>query len=322
MGQMPRIFIGCRPWYNSPVLTLTLLKHPGEKPNGYALAAAREPGLAARAQQLIAAGKPPVIAAILFTEDAGSILYTGLKREAAARLGIGYHVYAFSQADDSAQVIAKVQELNQDPTVTGIIIQKPGRGLRSPAEYKAWWQPLIMAIDPAKDVDGLTPSTLAKVQANTWQGSGVVLPATCRAVLVLLKEYTRLFELEPAAKTDISIAVLGRSELLGLPLTAELKNQGYQVNLLGKQDLIDLIEQKKYLQKYDLVISATGQPKLITGDWLKPGAIVIDVGEPKGDVDFASASQVASLVTPVPGGVGPLTVSCLMENSLDLGFLT
>jgi 5,10-methylene-tetrahydrofolate dehydrogenase/methenyl tetrahydrofolate cyclohydrolase len=167
-------------------------------------------------------------------------------------------------------------------------------------------------------VDGLTPTTLQKIQANVWVAAKVVLPATCRAVLILLKHYTRILDLPESEKSLLKVAILGKSELLGIPLAAELSNQRYQVNLLGRSDINNLIEQKIFLKEFDLVITATGQSKLIKGDWLKPDAIVVDVGEPHGDVDFDSASPVASLVSPVPGGVGPLTVSCLMENSLDL----
>ena len=176
----------------------------------------------------------------------------------------------------------------------------------------------MSAINPVKDVDGLAPQTLAKIQANSWRQAGAVLPATCRAVLLILKHYTRILELEIAEKNQLKVAILGRSELLGLPLAAELINQKYQVSLLGRADINNLIEQKLFLKDFDLIISATGQPGLITGEWLKPESLVIDVGEPRGDVDFKTAATVASWVTPVPGGVGPLTVSCLMENSLDL----
>jgi len=288
--------------------------------DGYALALAREPGLAIRAQQLTASreNQPATIAAILFTEDAGSLLYTRLKREAAARLGIGYQVFEFSVTDPIEKVITQVLQLNLDSKITGIILQKPGRGSRSPEEYKAWWQPLVAAIEPAKDVDGLTPTTLAKIKANEWRETGTVLPATCRAVLLILKHYTRILELDIKAKAQLKVVILGRSELLGLPLAAELINRKYQVSLIGKSELNNMIEQKVFLKDFDIVVSATGQRSLITGDWLKPESLVIDVGEPQGDVDFKSVAPVASFVTPVPGGVGPLTVSCLMENSLDL----
>ncbi|HCC84090.1 MAG TPA: hypothetical protein DEP87_00160 [Candidatus Pacebacteria bacterium] len=288
--------------------------------DGYALAAAREPGLAIRARQLTAArgNQPPTIAAILFVEDAGSVLYTRLKREAATRLGIGYQVFEFPISTPVAEVQAKILELNQNPEITGVMIQKPYRGQRDPGEYQIWWHNLISTIDPAKDVDGLTPTTLNLVKANRWQQAGVVLPATCRAVLILLKHYTRIFDLTPERRAELKVAVIGRSELLGLPLAAELKNQKCDVILLGKKDLNQLIEQKIFLKNFDLVITATGQVAFLKGEWLKPESLVVDVGEPRGDVEWKSAGQVASLITPVPGGVGPLTVSSLMENSLDL----
>lgn len=302
-------------------MSLSDLLHLEHLPvNGLRLAEAREPGLAIRVQQLKAQGLAPTIAAVLFTEDAGSVLYTRLKREAAERLGIVYQLHSFSVATPVAEILAKIHQLNADPMVTGIIIQKPYRDVsyQSKEAYQTWWSALITAIDPRKDVDGLTPYTLNLVRKNSWQANRAVLPATCKAVLVLLNYYTKLFELPTDSRVQLKVAVIGRSELLGLPLAAELSNQDFQVTLLGKKELAELIEQQKFLKDFDLVITAAGQPGFLKGEWLKPKSIVVDVGEPRGDVDFASAIQVAALVTPVPGGVGPLTVSCLMENSLDL----
>jgi methylenetetrahydrofolate dehydrogenase (NADP+)/methenyltetrahydrofolate cyclohydrolase len=286
--------------------------------NGVELAAGREAALTARVQQLKTQGKFPTIAAILFTEDAGSVLYTRLKQEAAERMGIVYQLHRFSLQTPLVDVLTQIQMLNQDPSITGIIIQKPYRTTQAKADYQAWWQALIMAIDPKKDVDGLTPNTLAAVRNNTWRAAHAVLPATCRAVLVLLSYYTRLFEVAPELRSGLKVAVIGRSELLGLPLAAELTNQKFSVTLLGKAETAALVEQQKFLHDYDLVITAAGQPGFLKGAWLKPQSMVVDVGEPRGDVEFVSAVQVAAVVTPVPGGVGPLTVSCLMENSLDL----
>lgn len=302
-------------------MSLSDLLHLERLPvNGLQLAEAREPGLAIRVQQLKAQGFFPTIAAVLFTEDAGSVLYTRLKREAAERLGIVYQLHSFSVATPMVEVLAKIQQLNADPMITGIIIQKPYRATttKSKEDYQLWWNSLITAIDQRKDVDGLTPTTLNAVRQNRWQQMRAVLPATCKAVLVLLNYYTRLFELSVAERSQLKVAVIGRSELLGLPLAAELTNQHFSVTLLGKKALATLIEQQKFLKDFDVVITAAGQPSFLKGEWLKPKSIIVDVGEPRGDVDFASAVQVASLVTPVPGGVGPLTVSCLMENSLDL----
>lgn len=286
--------------------------------NGVALAAGREAALAERVQHLKVHGKFPTIAAVLFTEDAGSVLYTRLKQEAAERMGIVYQLHRFSLQTPLVDVLSQIQTLNQDPAITGIIIQKPYRTTQSKADYQAWWHALIMAIDPRKDVDGLTPATLAAVRSNTWRATHAVLPATCRAVLVLLSYYTHLFAVAPELRSGLKVAVIGRSELLGLPLAAELANQKFSVTLLGKAETAALVEQQKFLHEFDLVITAAGQPGFLKGGWLKPHCMVIDVGEPRGDVDYASAASVAAVVTPVPGGVGPLTVSCLMENSLDL----
>ncbi|HEX7018097.1 MAG TPA: bifunctional 5,10-methylenetetrahydrofolate dehydrogenase/5,10-methenyltetrahydrofolate cyclohydrolase [Patescibacteria group bacterium] len=275
--------------------------------------------------KLVAQGKKLKIAAILYTEDIGSALYTRLKKEAAERIGIEYEVHQFSMRNGVEPVLVKIQELNADPSITGIIIQKPWRKtwvelnrLEGDAKsisqaFNVWWQLQTSQLEISKDVDGLHPETLAAIKNGAWQTEGKVMPATAKAVLEIMGESSPTFEGQ-------RVIIVGKSDILGQPLYYELKNRGVDVEMIGSADLRQRVVDGRKLLDADIIISATGQPNLITGDLVKEGGVVIDVGEPKGDVDFASVSQKASFITPVPGGVGPMTVVCLLENCVDLSF--
>jgi methylenetetrahydrofolate dehydrogenase (NADP+)/methenyltetrahydrofolate cyclohydrolase len=280
-------------------------------------------------KKLLDQGKKPTIAAILFVEDAGSVLYTNLKREMAQSLGIGYQVYSYSLTDDVDQVVKKITDLGQDPQVTGIIVQKPWRSLwistlnldpdQGKSAFTGWWQQLVAAIALTKDVDGLHPDTLQAIQEGTWQEQKKVLPATCQAVLELLQETFQTKNLfEYLKKQQLKTIILGKSDLLGQPLFYLLKSKHLKVEMIGSQELKQRIEQGIALTDADIIVSATGRRKLVTGELIKAGAIIIDVGEPQGDVDLASVLGKARAVTPVPGGVGPMTVVSLMENAVKL----
>jgi len=297
--------------------------------DGHQLAEQRRKRLEQKALLLRAQGLPPVVAAVLFVEDAGSTLYTELKRQMAESLGIGYQVYSFSINDPVELAIKKIHELNQDGQVTGIIVQKPWRqtwlttrGLtkeKGDFEYRQWWWQLVTAITLRKDVDGLHPKTLESVQHGTWKKEGKVLPATCKAVIELLKEAfhaTQLFN--HLRQKHFKTVILGKSDLLGQPLYALLQSEECTAEMIGSQELKSRIEQKKFLMDADIVVSATGRNKLVTGQMVKEGVIAIDVGEPKGDLDFESVATKAAVITPVPGGVGPMTVVSLMENAIPL----
>ncbi len=260
------------------------------------------------------------IVAVLFREDQGSALYTSLKKATAERLGITYDVLTFSLRDDVETVIAEIQAANQNPQVTGIIVQKPwrrtweevvGGSSDDKGSFVKWWQQLTAAIAPTKDVDGLHPSTHDFITLGTWQAQGRVLPATCRAVLSILEENNLM-------SPTLKYSIIGRSDLVGQPLLQVLRHSGYQVELLGRAELAQKVADGEGLLKTDVVISATGHKGIITGDMVKSGVAIIDVGEPKGDVDRISVDGKPGFITPVPGGVGPLTVICLMENAVEL----
>jgi len=286
--------------------------------DGYRSAEVKEASLRAEVAAARLAGKSPKVAAILFSDDPGSQLYTQLKQRAAQRVGIEYEIYTFSMRDPVQIVLEQLQRLNLNDSVTGIIIQKPWRSrweevvgdLRA-ITFADWWTQLTSQIAEAKDVDGLHPRTLAAVEQGTWQQEGRVLPATVRAVLEILQVANAF---SPGAK----IAVIGRSDILGKPLFYELRNRGIQVELLGKQQLSDRMQSGQMLLDFDVVISATGSKHLVTLHMVKTGVTLVDVGEPQPDINPEGMEQKASFMTPVPGGVGPMTVVSLLENSLEL----
>lgn len=294
--------------------------------NGVTLAKQRELTLQKEVQNLRTQDITPHIAAILFSEDAGSVLYTDKKKASAKHVGIGYEVHTFSMLDPVEQVIDVIQQLNSSDKVTGIIIQKPWRKTwesvfqttnhQPPITFNSWWNQLTSAIAEQKDVDGLHPNTIAAIQRNTWQQEKRVLPATCKAVLTILDQ--AFYQTEVPRQLS-KIAIVGRSDLLGIPLYHQLLNLHFEhVKLLGKKELSEYVELGYGLTEFDVVVTSTGQKSLITGKMIKPGAIVIDVGEPQPDAEYESVSKVAGFLTPVPGGVGPMTIVSLLENAVEL----
>lgn len=242
--------------------------------------------------------RKPKLVSVVFQEDAMGMLYTNLKAQAAQDMGIDFEKVEIQADDGIESTLAIIREKCGEPEVGGLLIQKP-RGIDT-----ALWDELTSAIDPKKDVDCLTRVNLDKL----YKDESAFLPATARAVVSILKVAVGSME----ELTDKNIVIVGRSELVGKPLSSYLKNKTANLKMLGSQDNLDI------LRDADVVISATGKANLITGDMVKNGVVVIDVGEPKGDVDFATVSPKASFITPVPGGVGPMTVVSLLENLVDL----
>lgn len=289
--------------------------------DGIANASGREQQLQTSVSQWVASGQqPPVITAILFREDTGSQLYTRLKSEAARRVGIEYRVYDFSLCDNVALVKQTIEQLNADDEVTGIIVQKPWRKLwqqvRRPAHeaYDEWWHAVMAAVTPAKDVDGLHPQTLSAIKDGSWQAKGCVLPATCRAVLQALEEAKSSLQRADLGK----VVIIGKSDLLGIPLSYVLQQQGSEVELIGSKELAARMESGQKLTDAGIVVSATGQKHVVTGEMIADGVVLVDVGEPRPDIDRASVADKAAFLTPVPGGIGPLTVTFLLENAMIL----
>ncbi len=296
--------------------------------DGIRTAADKELALVTQVAELCAAGKQVTIGAIVFTQDAGSKLYTRLKREAAERVGIAYVPQLFSITDPVEQIRTQIQKFNTDAEITGIIIQKPTKKIwqealeqtkvntltYESADFSTWWTALTSQIDPKKDVDGLHPSTLAAIAENTWQEQGRVLPATCQAVLEIIEMAEAVVGSLPSGK----IAIVGKSDLLGTPLYDVLRNQGREVVLLTRKGLEQRMLEGQRLLDAGVVVSATGVAGLITADLVQEGVVVVDVGEPRPDVDTTSIKEKAAFLTPVPGGVGPMTVVSLLENAVKL----
>jgi len=246
-------------------------------------------------------GRVPGLHVVLAGDDAASQVYVRNKEKAAAEVGIAGEVHRLPASVSEAELLARVRDLNRDPDVDGILVQLPlPSGVRS--------EIVLDAIDPDKDVDGFHPVNVGAL----WSGKPNLVPCTPRGCMRLLAE----------AGVELSGAralVVGRSNIVGKPMAALLLAEHATVTIAHSRTR-DLAVR---CAEADVVIAAVGRARLIQGGWLKPGAVVIDVGMNRddrgklcGDVDFASAEPVARAITPVPGGVGPMTIAMLLENTL------
>ena len=272
--------------------------------DGRTLAAAREVLLKKKVDRFIKLNhRRPSLLAIELSDDPGSKLYLKLKRAAADRIGIEFEVVKRS---DPAAAGSDLKKLSAD----GIFIQHP------PGYDKQKWQELADQIPPEKDIDCLTTKNLNLIK----RGRPRFLPATVKAVIYCL-ERSLLASPGDSLKYSIRnkhVVILGRSPILGLPLYHWLKNLGADVTLLHSKSAIN--DSRLAIHSADVVVSSVGKPKIITGDMVKNGVTAIDCGSPIGDIDFASVNQKAAAITPVPGGVGPLTVVSLMENVVESAY--
>ena len=250
----------------------------------------------------------PGLAVVLVGEDAASQVYVKNKGIATKQAGMRSFEYRLPEDTPEAVLLDKVGELNADPSVNGILVQFP-----VPAQIAQ--QKVIDTIDPAKDVDGLNPANAGRLVS----GLQALTPCTPLGSVILAKQ--TLGDL-----TGKHAVVIGRSNLVGKPVAQLLLAENCTVTMAHSRtaDLPAMCRQA------DILVAAVGIPEMVKGDWVKPGACVIDVGinriaapekgEGKtrlvGDVDFAAASQVAAHITPVPGGVGPMTIACLLKNTL------
>ena len=266
--------------------------------DGKAVAAALRARVAADVAGL---GFRPGLTVVLVGEDPASQVYVRSKDRAATEAGITAHTIRLPAATTQAELLAVIRRLNADPEVDGILLQLP-----LPAPLRA--QPAIDAIDPAKDVDGLHPVNAGRL-VNGLPG---LVACTPLGVMKLLAEAG--VELRGARAV-----VLGRSVLVGRPVAALLTNADATVTLAHSRTR----DPAAVCRQADVVIAAVGRAEMVRGDWIAPGAVVIDVGinriGPKqlvGDVEFEEARAVAGAITPVPGGVGPMTIACLLENTV------
>ncbi|KND33932.1 bifunctional 5,10-methylenetetrahydrofolate dehydrogenase/5,10-methenyltetrahydrofolate cyclohydrolase [Streptomyces acidiscabies] len=262
--------------------------------DGTALAARIVEDAAKRAARL---PSPPCLATILVGEDPASVTYVRMKRNRCRTAGIESRHVPLPAGTTTAELVAKLTELSEDPGVHGILLQHPmGEHIDERAAFEA--------IAPEKDVDGVTFASFA---AMSFGLPGFV-SCTPGGIMRLLDEY----EVDPAGKRAV---VVGRSAILGKPVGMLLLARDATVTYCHSRtrDLASV------LREADIVVAAVGRPELISGRTLKPGAVVVDAGYNPGnvgDVDFASALDRASLITPVPGGVGPMTISVLLEQTV------
>jgi len=269
--------------------------------DGRAVAQALREQVARAVAAHVAAGQPaPGLATILVGDDPASAVYVAAKRRACAEVGIESFHRPLPAATTQAQLLAVIDELNADPRVSGILCQLP-----LPAQLDA--AVAIERIEPAKDVDGLTVASAGRLAL----GLDGLRPCTPSGVMELLRESG--CELRGA-----HAVVIGRSNLFGKPMAQLLLAADATVTTCHSRTP-DLAGE---CRRADVLIAAVGRPALVRGDWIKPGAIVIDVGINRteeglvGDVDFAAARKAARAITPVPGGVGPMTIACLLRNTL------
>jgi methylenetetrahydrofolate dehydrogenase (NADP+)/methenyltetrahydrofolate cyclohydrolase len=243
----------------------------------------------------------PGLAVVLVGDDPASAVYVRNKDRAASGAGIMARTLRLAATTSQVELLAVVRQLNADPDIDGILVQLP---LPPHLDSAA----IIDALDPAKDVDGLHPVN-AGLLASGREG---LVPCTPRGVMKLLAEAN-------VPLRGARALVLGRSVLVGRPMAALLTAADATVTLAHSRTR-DLPDE---CRRADVLIAAVGRPGMVTADWVKPGATVIDVGINRGadgrlvgDVDFAGCLAVAGAITPVPGGVGPMTIACLLENTL------
>jgi len=248
--------------------------------------------------------KKPVLASIQVGENAGAEAYVKSQKKTAESLGINYQFHKLSQDSSEVTLIDFIQKLNSDKSVNGIIIQMP---LPSQIDYKK----ISQFISPDKDVEGIHPANIGKIVF----AKAKILPCTPAAVMELLKETgVDLYGKE--------VVVVGHSEIVGKPLSLLLLDRFATVTVchIGTSKAGKLEE---HVKKAEVLIVAVGKAGVIKGEWIKEGAIVIDVGINRvgdkivGDVEFVEAEKRASYITPVPGGIGPLTVTMLIRNLVE-----
>ncbi len=274
--------------------------------DGKAFAAKVREGVARRASVLKQKhGIVPGLAVVLVGENPASEVYVRNKAKQTVEVGFNSFKHELDVNTSEKDLLALVARLNADKKVHGILVQLP-----LPGQIDS--QKVLDAIDPAKDVDGFHAMNAGKL----WTGGKAMVPCTPLGCLMMLKD--RLGNL-----SGLSAVVVGRSNIVGKPMAALLLNESCTVTIAHSRtkDLAGVC------RGADILVAAVGKPEMIKGDWVKPGAAVIDVGINRvelpdgrsklvGDVDFAGASKVAGAITPVPGGVGPMTIACLLVNTL------
>ncbi|OJA04474.1 bifunctional methylenetetrahydrofolate dehydrogenase/methenyltetrahydrofolate cyclohydrolase FolD [Halomonas sp. QHL1] len=255
--------------------------------------------IAARRQ---AGGRAPGLAVVVVGDDPASQVYVSNKHRACEQAGILSFQHALPATTSQHELEALVDQLNSDPTVDGILVQLP-----LPKHLDA--EPILERILPGKDVDGFHPYNIGRLA----QRMPALRPCTPKGIMTLLAQ-------SDIALRGLDATVVGASNIVGRPMALELMLAGCTTTVCHRftRNLED------HVRRADILVVAVGKPGIVKGEWIKPGAIVIDVGinrqedgTLKGDLDFATAAERASFITPVPGGVGPMTVATLLENTLE-----
>ena len=251
--------------------------------------------------------KKPGLAVILANDDPSSRIYVASKEKNSLNLGYKSCVYRFDSSITQGKLIELIHELNENPDINGILVQLPLYPHLNESE-------IIELINPKKDVDGFHPVNVGRLFAGL---NPYAICCTPKGIMKLLKAYDIKLEGKNAL-------VIGRSNIVGKPVASLLTNENATVTLAHSKTK----NLKKYTKNADIIVSATGHPKLITADMVKKDVVVIDVGIVRqfdgrlvGDIDYEKVKDIASFITPVPGGVGPMTIACLMENTYELFLL-
>lgn len=254
----------------------------------------------------IAHGFVPGLAAVLVGDDPASQVYVKSKTKATDDAGLNGFTHRLPATTSETELLQLVAQLNADDTVDGILVQLPLPG-------KISGQRIIESIDPAKDVDGFHPENVGRL----WSGGRTLVPCTPYGCLLLAHEGLGM------NLAGAEAVIIGRSNIVGKPMTALLLGEHCTVTVTHSRTR-DL---PAAARRADLLVAAIGRAEFVRGDWIKPGAAVIDVGINRvatadgksrlvGDVAFAEARHIAGAITPVPGGVGPMTIACLLRNTL------
>jgi methylenetetrahydrofolate dehydrogenase (NADP+)/methenyltetrahydrofolate cyclohydrolase len=273
--------------------------------DGKAIAAEVRAGVAAEVADLIRQGRPaPGLAVVLVGEDPASQVYVRNKGVQTREAGMRSIEHRLPAETAEAELLALVARLNADPEVHGILVQLP-----LPPQIDA--ARVIEAIAPAKDVDGFTIANVGRLAV----GEAAMVPCTPLGCLMLLRDAL-------GSLAGREAVVLGRSNIVGKPMAQLLLRDSATVTIAHSRTR-DIAE---VCRRAEILVAAVGRPEMVPGAWIRPGATVIDVGINRvatetgsrlvGDVDFASAAEVAGAITPVPGGVGPMTIACLLANTL------
>ena len=269
--------------------------------DGKLVAARLREEIRSETEKIKSAGRAPGLAVILVGEDPASQVYVSNKEKACAEVGFYSEKYLLPENTEEKELIALIKRLNSDVNIDGILVQ-------SPVPKHINYENIVDAIDPSKDVDAFSPVNVGRIMIGNYS----LAPCTPAGVM----------ELIASTGTDVSgknCVVIGRSNIVGKPMAMLLMHANGTVTVCHSKTK-DL---KNITRTADILVSSVGKPKFVTADMVKPGAIVIDVGMNRdengkltGDVVFDEVSKIASFITPVPGGVGPMTITMLLKNTL------